>query len=107
MEGFAERLRQAGIEPPFSGDEPEDGAPKTVEEPFGVPDELLTTRVDVSQYVSTKHAALVAHQTQMGPDQFFMRIPPEVFADIFGTETFQRVAGPGGSSETDLFADLP
>jgi LmbE family N-acetylglucosaminyl deacetylase len=106
MQGFAERLREAGIEPPFARDEPEDGAPKTVETPFGVPDELLTTRVDVSQYVPIKRAALAAHRTQMGPDQFFMRIPQEVFADVFGRETFQRVVGPGGPSETDLFAEL-
>ena len=30
----------------------------------------------------------------MGPDQFFMRIPPELFGEFFGRENFQRVSGP-------------
>jgi mycothiol conjugate amidase Mca len=103
---FAERLRSAGIDVPFqrqaqaaeaAGEDP----------PFGVADEQVTTTVDVSAYVATKQAALAAHRTQMGPDQFFMRLPPELFAEVFGRETFQRVVGPGNNPETDLFAALP
>jgi hypothetical protein len=43
----------------------------------------------------------------MGPDQFFMRVPQDLFAEVFGRETFQRVSGPGSTPETDLFAGLP
>jgi hypothetical protein len=43
----------------------------------------------------------------MGPDQFFMKLPPELFARAFGRETFQRVAGPGSNPESDLFDGLP
>ncbi len=39
----------------------------------------------------------------MGPEQFFMKLPPEFFVEAFGRETFQRVAGSGPTSETDLF----
>jgi N-acetyl-1-D-myo-inositol-2-amino-2-deoxy-alpha-D-glucopyranoside deacetylase len=95
---FMERLRQAGIEPPWSEEGPG--------EDFGVPDERITTVVDVSGYVEQKRAALEAHRTQMGPNQFFMRLPSALFAEAFGRETFQRVAGPGPQAETDLFADL-
>ena len=44
----------------------------------------------------------------MGPDQFFMRVPPELFAEFFGVENFQRVSGPtaGAPPEVDLFAGL-
>jgi hypothetical protein len=39
----------------------------------------------------------------MGPEQFFMKLPPEFFVEAFGRETFQRVAGSGPTPETDLF----
>jgi mycothiol conjugate amidase Mca len=106
MQRFAERMREAGIETPFSRPAEEADAP-TVETPFGVPDEVVTTTVDVSAYVQTKRAALESHRTQMGPEQFFMKLPPQLFADAFGRESFQRVAGAGEPDETDLFSGLP
>ena len=54
----------------------------------------------------SKREALIAHRTQMGPNQFFMRLPEELFSDVLGQETFQRVAGPGPTPERDLFAGL-
>jgi mycothiol conjugate amidase Mca len=105
MEQFVQRLRAAGIEPPFER-EPDAQRDQNQQPPFGVPDEQVTTSVDVSAYVEAKHAALASHRTQMGPEMFFMRLPPDLFADAFGRETFQRVAGPGGSHESDLFEDL-
>lgn len=98
---FGERLRAAGIEAPFS--QTSDQAV-----PFGVSDDRVTTVLDVSAYVDQKRRALQAHRTQMGPDQFFMRIPPEVFAEVFSRETFQRIEGPTAAegTETDLFAGL-
>jgi N-acetyl-1-D-myo-inositol-2-amino-2-deoxy-alpha-D-glucopyranoside deacetylase len=102
IRGFAERLRAAGIQVPFRDlqDNPDE------ETPFAVADERITTDVDVSKYVQTKRAALIAHRTQMGPDEFFVRLPEELFWDVFGRETFQRVAGPGPVPEHDLFAGL-
>jgi N-acetyl-1-D-myo-inositol-2-amino-2-deoxy-alpha-D-glucopyranoside deacetylase len=97
---FSERLREAGIDVPFRGQANEDP-------PFGVADERVTTAVDVSAYLGAKRAALEAHRTQMGPEQFFMRLPPDFFADMFGRETFQRVMGPGATPETDLFDGVP
>ena len=98
---FAERIRAAGIPSPFS-----EVRESTEDIPFGVPDELVTTLVDVSRYVDAKRAALQAHRTQMGPDQFFMKLPPDLFAEAFGRESFQRITGPGPSAETDLFEGL-
>jgi mycothiol conjugate amidase Mca len=100
---LSERLREAGIEVPFSRPEDEEGPRPT----FGVEDERVTTTVDVSDFVDQKRRALIAHRTQMGPDQFFMRLPEALFDDIFGRETFQRVSGPtSGSTEDDLFAAI-
>jgi mycothiol conjugate amidase Mca len=107
MRRFGERLREAGIETPFDRDG--DDRPAEAEgadPPFGVPDERVTTRIDVSAYVDQKRAALASHRTQMGPEQFFMRLPPNLFAEAFGRETFQRIAGPGETPETDLFSGL-
>ena len=95
---FMQRLRAAGIEPPWG----EEDAPPD----FGVPDERITTVVDVSAYIDVKRAALEAHRTQMGPDQFFLRLPADLFAEAFGRESFQRVAGPGPEREMDLFEGL-
>ena len=62
--------------------------------------------MDVSAYIGAKRAALESHRTQMGPEQFFMQLPTELFAEAFGRETFQRVAGSGPTPESDLFASL-
>jgi LmbE family N-acetylglucosaminyl deacetylase len=105
LQRFGELLREAGIEVPF-GREAEEAIEAGSDPPFGVPDERVTTTVDVSGYVGPKRAALEAHATQMGPEQFFMRIPQPLFAEIFGRETFQRVVGPGETPETDLFSNL-
>jgi hypothetical protein len=56
--------------------------------------------------VAQKRQALQAHRTQMGEGLFFMRLPPDLFAEAFGRETFQRVRGPGGLPERDLFEGL-
>lgn len=106
MMRFAERLREAGIEPPFGGANADAPAEDT-EPPFGVADDLVTTTVDVSAYLGAKRAALESHRTQMGPDQFFMQLPQDLFAEAFGRETFQRKAGSGPTPEADLFAGLP
>ncbi|TME34985.1 MAG: GlcNAc-PI de-N-acetylase [Chloroflexi bacterium] len=102
---FIERLRAAGIEVPFR-EQVETADATGGDPPFGVADERVTTTVDVSAYVAQKRAALQSHRTQMGPEQFFMRLPEELFAEVFGRESFQRVAGPGDNPEADLFAAL-
>jgi N-acetyl-1-D-myo-inositol-2-amino-2-deoxy-alpha-D-glucopyranoside deacetylase len=105
MQRFGERLREAGIEVPFAR-QSEDAIAEGQDPPFGVADERVTTTIDVSGYVGLKRAALEAHATQMGPEQFFMRLPQTLFAEIFARETFQRVHGPGETPETDLFSGL-
>jgi N-acetyl-1-D-myo-inositol-2-amino-2-deoxy-alpha-D-glucopyranoside deacetylase len=105
MAEFGRRLREAGIEPPMPTEAGE-GAGEAP--PFGTPDELVTTVIDVSAQVERKRRALFAHATQMGPEVFFARLPAPVFDQLFGRETFQLARsrlGPIGS-ETDLFAGL-
>jgi LmbE family N-acetylglucosaminyl deacetylase len=101
MRRLGERLREAGIEVPFRPDAESDENP-----PFGAPDELITTSVDVSRYANVKRASLEAHRTQMGPNMFLLKLPPELWMEAFATETFRRMAGPGETPERDLFAGL-
>ena len=100
---FAERLLAHGIEPPLR-----DGTGDADVPPFGTPDELVTTVVDVSPYVERKRRALQAHATQLGANVFFAQMPPELFDELFGTESFQLVEARVASAhpESDLFAGL-
>lgn len=61
---------------------------------FGSPESEITHAVDVSTVLDVKKQAMVAHASQIGPDSFFLAMPPEAFAAAFGTEWF---IGPGAS----------
>ncbi|MEV4314120.1 PIG-L family deacetylase [Actinocrispum sp. NPDC049592] len=83
-------------------------APDIVKDPnFGKPDELLTARVDVSEYVSYKREAMRAHASQIAEDSWFLAAPDEIFRDIFGTEWFMRAGQGPGITETDIMGGLP
>jgi len=69
---------------------------------FGSPEALITHAVDVSAAIDTKRAAMAAHRSQIGPDSFFFKMPPEVFAMAFGTEWF--IALESGRAEGEAFA---
>ncbi|MGI8335682.1 PIG-L family deacetylase [Actinomadura scrupuli] len=76
-------------------------------EDFGVPEELITSMVDVSPYVERKRKALEAHASQ-GENIFLLRLPEEVQHEVFAAEFFvrhlSRVEAP--DQEDDLFAGL-
>jgi len=103
MANFGRMLKEAGIEPPMP-----DAEESPEERPWGTPDELITTVVDVSGQVERKRRGLFAHATQMGPEVFFARIPPPMFNKLFDRESFILVNAQVESSvpETDLFAGL-
>ncbi len=74
----------------------------------GTPDELVTTQVDVRDYVARKREASAAHVSQNDPNSWFAKIPEEVYETAFGTEYYQLARGKPGSSlpESDLFAGV-
>ena len=74
----------------------------------GTPDELITTRVAIGDFVPQKMNALRCHRTQIAPDWWFSRLPQDVLQDKFGQECFIRVAShvPINGHEDDLFAGL-
>jgi N-acetyl-1-D-myo-inositol-2-amino-2-deoxy-alpha-D-glucopyranoside deacetylase len=74
-----------------------------------VPDEAITTWIDVSSVVDRKWAAIGRHVTQMAKDNFFLRFGLDGWREFWTREalilTESRV-GPT-SPETDVFAGLP
>jgi LmbE family N-acetylglucosaminyl deacetylase len=86
----------------------EDARGSETGEDFTVPDEIITTRVDVRPYLLQKQAALRAHHTQIRADSPFLTISAERAADIMRDEEFIRVRSlaPAPIPEEDLFAGL-
>ncbi len=74
---------------------------------IATPDELVTTWVDCSGFADRKRNALAAHASQ-SDNLAFLRLEPERFRQLFGTETFVRLADTTGAGvpEVDLFAGL-
>jgi LmbE family N-acetylglucosaminyl deacetylase len=89
-----------------------DEMPETADAPdaaqmddFGSPDSIITTTVDVRDYVDRKRAAMVAHASQIPADSFFLALPPDAFRTAFGNEWFIRRDAPD-ARESWLFDDL-
>jgi len=95
-----EMMRAQGIEQPFGGDRD----PAT----FTVPDEVVTTRVDIGDYLEAKRESLRVHRTQLGVDNPILTMPQEVAREIMGHEAYQRVRSlvSAPDHEDDLFAGL-
>lgn len=58
---------------------------------LGVGEERITTAVDVSGYLDHKRRAMEAHGSQISETSFFLSMPPEAFAAVWGTEWYIRV----------------
>jgi N-acetyl-1-D-myo-inositol-2-amino-2-deoxy-alpha-D-glucopyranoside deacetylase len=74
----------------------------------GTPDELVTTRVDVHDYVERKRDAFRAHVSQNDRNSWFATMQDQVYELAFGTEYYQLARGKAGSElpEDDLFAGI-
>lgn len=74
----------------------------------GTPDELITTRVDVHDYVDRKLQAFRAHLSQNEPSSWLQTIQRHILELALGTEYFQLARGKPGSDlpEPDLFVGI-
>jgi N-acetyl-1-D-myo-inositol-2-amino-2-deoxy-alpha-D-glucopyranoside deacetylase len=76
-------------------------------EKYGVPDEAISTQIDVSEYREAKLAAIACHRTQVRPEGGgpFARASAEERQRWLSTEHFLRALPPwtGGPREPDLF----
>lgn len=68
----------------------------------------ITTRVDVSDHLDARDAALRAHASQVAPDTPFFFWPHDVIRRAWPTEDFELVRTTVGETlpETDLFAGI-
>jgi len=85
---------------------PEDVPDVSQESTFGRPESVITTTVDVSDFVTAKRASMVAHASQIPDDHFFSKMPEEAFAASFGQEWFIRHGVPEDHRDDDLLAGL-
>lgn len=109
---YRERMREVadeyGVEmPQLPTPPPDPDKPDAPPRPFGVDDDLITTRIDGAAYAARKRAALGAHLSQLD-GSFFLAFPDEAFPLAFGAETFIREIDSTGAPipEDDLFAGL-
>ena len=74
----------------------------------GIPDEQITTTVDVSSVLDRKLAACVSHSSQMHPALPLAMMAAHLFDAAFGVERFVLARGELGTDppESDLFAGL-
>jgi LmbE family N-acetylglucosaminyl deacetylase len=88
------------------GDLDPDDLPDPEDTTFGSPESIITTVVDVRDFIDRKRAAMVAHASQIAESHFFLKMPPEAFREGFGYEFFIRRGAPEGARDSDLFAPL-
>ena len=74
----------------------------------GTPDELITTRVDVGDYLDRKLQAFRAHLSQNEPGSWLQTLQRQILDLALGTEYYQLARGKPGSElpEPDLFAGI-
>ena len=99
-----EQMRERGMKTPL--DNPEYNI-----ENFTTPDELITTAIDVAEYMGLKRAALLEHRTQIAADGPFLSMPEDIGRAWFGVEYFTLARArvplpPRQGYEDDLFSGI-
>ena len=97
--GFAEMAEKSGLDV---------GVPIKEFLKRAQPDEVITTRIDVSSYVDLKLNALYCHASQMNPNSIFSKIPIEIRKEGMKVETLIRAESRIviTEPETDLFTGI-
>ena len=73
-----------------------------------VPDESITTWIDISDVLDRKWAAIWRHVTQMSPESPFLRFGQDAWREFWGKEAYvlRESRVPARGPETDVFAGL-
>lgn len=95
------------------------GIPSGIDDPnfditrYTVPDEQITTRINIEDYIPRKIAALHCHRSQIKAGEWFVRVPEELRREFFGYEYFTLATSnvllperTDGAYEEDLFAGI-
>ena len=83
MLSLADRADEFGLDMPAEQ--------RSMLDTLGVHENRITTAVDVSGYLDRKRRAMQAHASQISDTSFFLNMPPEAFAAVWGTEWYMRV----------------
>jgi LmbE family N-acetylglucosaminyl deacetylase len=83
---FMREMRRRALESDLASEEEMEGA-----DTMGEPGERITTEVNVTPWMGTKRGAMAAHASQISEESFFLSMPEDVFADVWGQEWFIRV----------------
>ena len=74
-----------------------------------MPDEVITTQIDVADFVDLKLSALYCHASQQNPNSIWSKIPPDIRRAGLRVETLiraeSRIVVPQGI-EMDLFTGI-
>jgi LmbE family N-acetylglucosaminyl deacetylase len=102
-------FRQLAAEVATMDWEPPEGAMDGIDM-MGEPASRLTTEVDVTPWIDRKRRAMRAHASQISETSFFLSMPDDVFARVWGREWYIRVLPPrtetdGSRRETTLMLD--
>jgi LmbE family N-acetylglucosaminyl deacetylase len=73
---------------------------------FGTASEMITTRVDVRDFIDRKRSSMEAHESQVQDTGPLLAMPPEVFREAVGEEVYIRRGAPVGLHEDDVFAGI-
>lgn len=99
IEALHEKFLELGLESPY--DDKWFTRPST--------DDVVTTRVEVSEYYDLRVGALMAHRTQVDPEsKFWFGLPPEVARHVHPWDDYQRARSlvDAPDVEDDLFAGV-
>lgn len=80
-----------------------DDAPNPDEMNLGMPAEVITTTIDVREFIDRKRAAMAAHSSQITGESFFMKMPEDAFVAAFGQEWYIRRGPERAAVENTLF----
>lgn len=84
--------REAGLavdDDDFDPDGPADDG-----NPMGTPEAEINLRVDVLGWVKEKRRAIACHSSQISDSAFFLSMPDEAFAAVFGAEWYLETRDP-------------
>ncbi len=79
-------LRRRAVESGDGSDDEFEGA-----DTMGEPATRITTELDVSPWLAAKRAAMAAHASQISEESFFLSLPDDLFAEVWGREWYIRV----------------
>ena len=107
-----DRTEEAGEDSVWT--EPKDATPEQLEawnaqmSRMLVPDEAITTWIDISDVLDEKWAAILRHVTQMSSTSMFLRFGKEAWREFWPREAYllRESRVPSALPETDVFAGL-